>query len=159
MKRYLHYRAGPGAFRTIGEHGFHAEMVKVFAGPAGGPKWFVSVGFDRALMASRFLETSGGRVLLVGSSAGGWRVLAMACRNPQQAYEKLRIAYSRNVFTEKDTPRTLSAALRRNVESFIHEKDVPTILEHPAFDIAIHTVRGRGPAGSERRWIQGAAIT
>jgi hypothetical protein len=159
MKRYLHYRAGPGAFRTIREQGFHAEMVKVFAGPAGGPKWFVSVGFDRALIASRFLETSEGRVLLVGSSAGGWRVLTMACRDPQESYEKLRIAYSRNVFTEKDTPRTLSAALQRNVESFIHEEDIPTILEHPVFDIAIHTVRGRGPAGSERRAIQAAAIT
>ncbi len=83
----------------------------------------------------------------------------MACRNPQQAYEKLRIAYSRNVFTEKDTPKTLSAALQRNVDSFIHEEDIPTILGHPAFDLAIHTVRGRGPAGSERRPIQAAAIT
>jgi hypothetical protein len=143
----------------IREQGFNADMVKVFAAPAGGPKWFVSVGFDRMLIETRFLEGSQERVLLVGSSAGGWRVLTMACRDPRAAHERLRIAYSRNIFTEEDTPATISAALRRNVESFIKDEDVSAILEHSAFDVAVHTVRARGPAGSENRFVEAAAIT
>lgn len=157
MKSLLAYKAGPKILGTIREEGLKSERVRVFAGPAGGPKWFVSVGFDKALMASRFLE-NGNRVLLAGSSAGGWRCLAMACKDPLSAYENLRIAYSRNVFTAQDTPQTIGAALGRNVNAFLQDVDIPYILDHPSFDLAVHTVRSRGPAGSENRRLQGAAL-
>ncbi len=158
MKRYLIYRAGKAILNMMREHGLNPGMVRVFAGPAGGPKWFASVGFDRALMRSNFLRQAGHRVLLAGASAGAWRCLAMACRDPLDAYERLRIAYSRNVFTAADTPVTLSAALRRNVESFIREHDVPFILEHDSFDLAVHAVRSRGPAASANKRIEGMAL-
>lgn len=134
------------------------KRIGVLAGPAGGPKWFVSVGFDRMLMESRFLQRHGGKVLLAGSSAGAWRCLAMACKNPMDAYEKLRIAYSRNVFTAADTPATLSEALRGNVEAFLTDADVEHILTHPVYDLAVHAVRAKGPAASERPRLQGVAL-
>ncbi len=74
------------------------------------------------------------------------------------AYEKLRIAYSRNVFTVQDTPATVAEALKRNVDQFMGDRDVASILNHPAFDVAVHTVRSRGPAGSERKSLQGAGL-
>jgi hypothetical protein len=118
----------------------------------------VSVGFDRAIMRSRILERSGHRVLLAGSSAGAWRCLAMACSNPLDAYERLRIAYSRNVFTAADTSVTVAAALKSNVDAFIGDNDIHRMLNHPVYDLAVHTVRAKGPAASENKKIQGAAL-
>jgi len=158
MKNYVQFKAGPKIINSIREEGLRPEKIGVLAGPAGGPKWFVSVGFDRMLMKTRFLERNENRVLLAGSSAGAWRCLAMACRNPTEAYEKLRIAYSRNVFTAADTPATLSDALRNNVNAFLSDIDIDHILNHPAYDVAVHTVRARGPAASETVRIQGLAL-
>jgi len=158
MTRHLDYKAGPGALAMIRDEGLKPHRVRVFAGPAGGPKWFVSVGFDKALIRTRWLESPGRRVLLVGSSAGAWRCLAMACGDPLAAYESLRISYSRNTFTAADTPATVGQALRKNVKDFISDGDVPFILDHPWCDVAVHAVRGRGPGASENPWVQGGAL-
>ncbi|MBI5569999.1 MAG: hypothetical protein HY914_08650 [Desulfomonile tiedjei] len=158
MKDYLRFKAGPDILPLVRDEGLAPRRVRVFAGPAGGPKWFVSVGFDRGLMQSHFFEKAQGRVLLAGSSAGAWRCLAMMCRDPLTAHEKLRMAYSRNVFTTADTPETIGDALRKNVEAFVDEEDVPFILHHPVHDLFMHTVRSRGPAASERAGVQGAAL-
>ena len=107
---YLNYRAGSSILPLIRDEGLRPERIRVLVGPAGGPKWFVSVGFDRAIIKSRFLEKSG-RVLLAGASAGAWRCLTMACSDPLDAHERLRIAYSRNVFTAEDTPATIARLL------------------------------------------------
>ncbi|MDQ7783015.1 MAG: hypothetical protein RDU20_09060 [Desulfomonilaceae bacterium] len=134
------------------------ERIKVFAAPAGGPKWFVSVGLDRALMRSRFLQHDRGRVLLVGSSAGAWRCLTMASRDPAPAHERLRISYSRNVFTQRDTAESIGGALKRNVKEFLRDEDIDSILGHPNFTVAVHSVRAKGPAASERKTVQGGAL-
>jgi hypothetical protein len=158
MKTYLEYKAGRAILEMIRQEGLKPEMMRVLSGPAGGPKWFVSVGFDKALIKSDFLARGRNRVLLVGASAGAWRCLAMACRNPMSAYENLRIAYSRNIFTVRDTPLTVRAALERNVRDFIKETDISYILEHPVYDVAVHAVRGKGPAASGNRTIEGSAL-
>lgn len=158
MKHYLGYKAGPAILSMVRDEGLTPQRVRVFAGPAGGPKWFVSVGFDRAMIRERWLADTDRRVLLVGSSAGAWRCLAMACRDPLDAYERLRISYSRNTFTAADTPVTVAAALKKNVEDFLREEDAPYILNHPSFDVAVHAVRGRGPGASDGKWLQGSAL-
>ncbi|MGB6064291.1 MAG: hypothetical protein WBG50_05760 [Desulfomonilaceae bacterium] len=154
----MEYKAGPAVLDIVREVGLKPERVGVFAAPAGGPKWFVTVGFDKALIRSGFLGRGSGRVLLAGSSAGAWRCLAMACKDPLSAYENLRITYSRNLFTTRDTPLTVAAALRKNVSDFIGDEDVPYILGHPAYDLAVHTVRGKWLAASERPARQGSAL-
>jgi hypothetical protein len=158
MSAYLRYKAGPAILEMMRDEGLDARKIRVFVGPAGGPKWFVSVGFDRALIRTGLLGKSSGRVVLAGASAGAWRCLTMACRNPLDAHEKLRIAYSRNVFTAADTPITVGEALKRNVDEFLSPHDIEFILEHPVFDLAVHAVRGRGPGASENKRIQGAAL-
>ena len=158
MKSYLEYRAGSRILPSITEHGLKPRNIGAFAGPAGGPKWFVSVGFDKAVMKSGFLQRPSGRVLLAGSSAGAWRCLAMACQDPLDAYEKLRIAYSRNIFTAQDNPSTIGQALRNNVDAFLAERDVSHILAHRYYDLALHVVRGVGPAASENLKIQAGGL-
>jgi hypothetical protein len=158
MKTYLHYRAGPAVIDMIRQEGLNPRKIKVFAGPAGGPKWFVSVGFDKTLIRTRFLEGTDGKTLLAGSSAGGWRCLAMASSDPMDAYERLRIAYSRNIFTAVDTPRTVAMALKGNVDAFIPDKAVEHTVNHDRFDLAVHAVRAKGPSASADRRIEGFAI-
>ncbi len=82
----------------------------------------------------------------------------MASNDPLGAYEKLRIAYSRNVFTIEDTPATVSATLKRNVDSFIPDGAGDGILEHGVFDVAVHAVRAKGPTASSNQRIEGLAI-
>lgn len=159
MKKFLRFKAGPGILPLIRDEGLRPERVRVFAGPAGGPKWFISVGFDKIIINNRFLEKSSfERVLLAGASAGAWRCLAMACEDPLSAYEKLRLAYSRNVFTAQDNPLTVSEKIRANVESFIKERDISHILNHPKFDLAIHVVRSKSLAASENLKLEGLAL-
>jgi hypothetical protein len=159
MKKFLRFKAGPGILPIIREEGLRPERVRVFAGPAGGPKWFVSVGFDKAIIKSQFLEKSSfKRVLLAGASAGAWRCLAMACKDPLSAYEKLRIAYSRNIFTSSDNPGTVSDKIRDNVRGFINEEDIDHILNHSKFDLAIHVVRSKHLAASDNQKLEGFAL-
>ncbi|MBI4963532.1 MAG: hypothetical protein HY913_09675 [Desulfomonile tiedjei] len=142
----------------IRDEGLDPTRIRVFVGPAGGPKWFVSVGFDRALISAGLLGRSAGRVILAGASAGAWRCITMACREPLEAHEKLRVAYSRNIFTAADTPITVGRALAQNVEDFLSPQDGEFIVNHPMFDLAVHTVRGHGPGASENQKIQGVAL-
>ncbi len=159
MKKMIRFKAGSGILNLIRDEGLKPERVRVFTGPAGGPKWFVSVGFDKALIRSEFLQKSSSeRVLLTGASAGAWRCLAMACKDPMSAYEKLRIAYSRNVFTAQDNPSTVSAKIRSNVETFINDQDLPHILNHPKFDLAIHVVKSKNLAASSNIKVEGLAL-
>ncbi len=74
------------------------------------------------------------------------------------AYERLRIAYSRNIFTESDTPQTISAKLGENVSALIRPEDIPFLVDHPVYDLVIHTARSRGPAASENSYVQGGAL-
>jgi hypothetical protein len=158
MKSYIRYRAGPGILPLLRDEGLDPRRVRVFCAPAGGPKWFVSVGFDRALISGGFLTRGPGRVLLAGSSAGAWRCLAMACRTPPDAYERLRVSYSRNTFTARDTPLSVQEALRKNVSDFIEDRDIEYILGHPTYDVAVHTVRARGPAASRVQGVEGLGL-
>ncbi|MEW6349073.1 MAG: hypothetical protein AB1646_08415 [Thermodesulfobacteriota bacterium] len=158
MHRYIRFKAGKAVIDTIRQQGLNPGKVAVFAAPAGGPKWFVCPGFDRTLIRTGFLNSRQEKVQLVGSSAGGWRCLAMACRDPLDAYEKLRIAYSRNIFTKDHNQLTISQALRGNVDAFITDADIPYILDHKTCRVAIHVVRAKGPAACENRAIQGAAL-
>ncbi len=158
MHRYIRFKGGKAIIDMIRQEGLKPSKINVFAAPAGGPKWFVCPGFDRALIRTGFLNTGQGGVQLVGSSAGAWRCLAMACRTPLDAYEQLRIAYSRNVFTKDHNQLTISQALRGNVEDFIGDGDVAHILDHKTCRVAIHVVRAKGPAACESRAIQGAAL-
>lgn len=158
MKDYIRYKAGSAILQTIGDEGLDPRKIRVFAGAAGGPKWFVCVGFDHAMIESGFLGRGDRPVLLVGSSAGAWRCMAMACPNPLDAYERLRIGYSRNIFTAADTPASISAAFRKNIEDAISDEDVRFILDHDRFALGIHVVRSQGWASSSRKFFEGSAL-
>jgi hypothetical protein len=159
MTHYLIYKAGSSVINMIRDSGFDlTKKIRAFVGPAGGPKWFVSVGFDKALMTHGILEKAGRRVLLAGSSAGAWRCLAMACKDPHTSYENLRLAYSRNVFTAEHNPASIADTLKGNVDKFLSDEDIPFVVQHPVFDIAVHTAMARGMAASKNQRVEGLAL-
>lgn len=145
MTGLLHYRAGPAAMQVLKEHGLTAERIGAMVGPASGPKWLVLSGLDRALLDLGVLDGHPSRrSLLVGSSAGGWRILALAAPDPRAALHGLTAGYMHQVFTRDDTPTSVSRAYRSMFEELFSESDIEHILEHPRFDVALHTVRCRG---------------
>ncbi len=141
----LRYRAGPRALERLRRQGLGPGAIRAVVGIASGPRWLALAGLDRALLSTDLL--SGERILLAGASAGAWRMLAFAARDPEAAHRRLEGGYVEQVFEKGDTPADVSRAYRRLLEEVI-AGDADHILGHPVFDLAIHTVRAR--AGGRR---------
>ncbi len=74
-------------------------------------------------------------------------MLALASRDPESAYQRLLDGYVEQVFPRGVTPADVSRAYRRLVAEVIGG-DAGHVLDHPVFDLAIHTARAR--AGGSR---------
>jgi hypothetical protein len=85
----LHYRAGTRALERLRAHGFGPRELQALILPATGPRWLVCTGFDRALLSHGWLTQPEHHVLLLGASAGAWRALALASRDPARTYAAL----------------------------------------------------------------------
>lgn len=136
----LRYRAGPRALALLRRRGLGPGTVKAVVGPASGPRWLVLAGLDRALLDSGLLDGDG-RVLLAGASAGAWRLLTFAHRDPHDAHRRLTDGYVDQVFSRRDPP-VISAAYRRMLSELLRAEEV---LDHPRYDLAVHTARLRLP--------------
>ncbi len=141
----LRYRAGPRALERLRRQGLGPGTIRAVVGIASGPRWLALAGLDRALLSTRLL--SEGRILLTGASAGAWRMLALACRDPRSAHRRLLDGYIGQVFPRSVTPAGASRAYRDLLEDVI-AGDADHITGHPVFDLAIHTARAR--AGGTR---------
>ncbi len=139
-QRLLRYRAGPRALRLLRQEGLGPGTVRTVVGPASGPKWLALVGLDRALLETDLLTR--GRILLAGASAGAWRMLTFACGDPAVAHRKLFEGYVSQVFHRGVRPAAVSDAYRRMLEEIL-AGEIDGLLEHPVFDLGVHTVRAR----------------
>lgn len=113
--------------------------------PATGPKWLVGAGFDRALIEEGWFAPDGPPRALLGASAGSWRALAFASRDPGRAHAALVEAYCRQRFTRDDRPPAVSDAYRRLIAEVYTDEDLTHAVAHPSLDLAITTVRARLP--------------
>ena len=146
MSRRLRYRAGAEALRLIRSEGFDLSMVRALAGPASGPKWLVLAPIDQALIEAGLLDRdrSAARLLLVGASAGGWRMLALAAADPRAAHRALLDAYIGQVFDRGGhCPESVSAAYRHMLGEVLPPEARQRILDHPSCDVALHVTRIR----------------
>ncbi len=151
----LRYRAGPRALSRLRRDGLGRGSIRAVVGHASGPRWLALAGLDRALTASGLLAPSDGRILLAGASAGAWRMLALACRDPERARQRLLDGYIGQVFRRGERPADVSRAYRKLLAELIAEDD-DHILDHPKFDLAIHTARAR--AGGARAAVLAALL-
>jgi hypothetical protein len=142
----LHYRAGSRALARLRSHGLPKDALSALVLPATGPRWLVSVGFDRALIEGGWLGGGGSRILLLGASVGSWRALAMAARDPTQTHAKLVDAYCEKRFVATDDSVTVSNAYRSLLHDVFSEDDLACALNNRRLDLAIATARVRGAA-------------
>ncbi len=150
----LRYRAGPRALERLRRDGLGPGSISALVSPATGPRWLALAGLDRALLDTDLLTpdrsrdmTQPRRILLAGASAGAWRNLAFACRDPRAAHQRLLDGYIGQVFAEDATPVEVSRAYRDLLAEVI-AGNAGHIVGHPVFDLAIHTARCR--AGGSR---------
>jgi hypothetical protein len=149
----LQYRAGPSALEQLRAGALTTETLAAIAGPASGPKWLILSGIDRALLASPLLSTpTSRRMLLVGSSAGAWRMLALASRDPETSHRHLLDGYVNQTFAADFTAAGISQSHRRILAGMLVDQDIRHLLAHPRFDVAAHVVRVRYPFGWTSRF-------
>lgn len=146
----LEFRAGPGALARIRDGGLKPDDVRVVAGAAGGPKWLVLGGLDRAIFTS-FLKKRKTPLYLAGSSIGAWRFAAVAQKDPAGAIDRLETAYINQKYTAKPSPEEVTRESYRIFDAYVGEKGVREILSHPFMRLNIFSVRSRGLASRDGR--------
>jgi hypothetical protein len=149
----LQYRAGARALERLRTSGFGPRDVRALVLPATGPRWLVATGFDRALLAQGWLHQPEHDVLLLGASAGAWRALALAARDPARTYAALIESYCNKHFTFDDDPRTISQSYVDLLSEVFSTADIEHALSHPTLDLTLIAARARG-ATQLGRWAQ-----
>lgn len=146
MKPPIRYRAGSRALAVLRAEGLRCERVLAVVGSASGPRWLALAGIDRALIDSGLgaAPREGPPRLLVGASAGAWRMMALACREPGAAHARLVRGYIHRVFPRNVQPAQVSAAYRTMLHEVFSADDVRSMLGGAATDLAIHVARLRG---------------
>lgn len=147
--RNLVIYAGPKARATIEEKGLTPDMVEVVAGAAGGPKWLVLHGLDRAIFGSWLMERTS-PVFLAGSSVGTWRFAALA--QSMDALERFRDAYLSQRFTSVPTPVQASAEIMKFLDAALADGGPERILSHPHARLAFLVVKCSGPYALDKKY-------
>jgi hypothetical protein len=157
-KKSLVLFAGKRALKLIRDGGLSSSSVKTILGAAGGPKWLVLVGLDRAIFFS-WLSGRAGGVELVGSSIGAWRFAAVAQgKGAAEAHEALREAYTHQRYDEKPSPADISDEAARIMDGYITDDGVKSILANPSYYLSVLSVRGRGPFSTGKRAVIAAGM-
>lgn len=150
MKRKpcLSFWAGKKAYAKIKDAGLGPGDVDVIAGAAGGPKWLVLNGLDRALF-SGWIGSRRRPLFLIGSSIGSWRFAAAAHEDPASVIDRFESAYIGQAYRENPPPEDIDRQLESILDRLMGPGGPEQILSHPFFRISIMAVRCRGPAGSD----------
>lgn len=157
MTGRLEILAGTKALSLIRDKGLDPGAVDVVAGAAGGPKWLVLGGLDRAVFSS-WLTGSSRPVFLVGSSIGSWRFAAIAQGMDSGSYEAFESAYLDQHYCASPGAAEVTRGSRAVMDAFLDEAGAQAVLGHPFFRLSILSVRCRGPFAREGRYRLGAAM-
>jgi len=133
--------AGKKALPRLREQGLAPEDIEVIAGAAGGPKWLVLNGLDRALFFQWF-KPSRKPCFLIGSSIGSWRFAAIV--QGAEAYDRFEQSYIAQRYSDHPSPAEVTRESERIMEMFLDSAGVETILNHPVFRMNLLAVRCRG---------------
>ena len=144
--KYLSMYAGPRAIQLIRERGLKPDMVDVVAGAAGGPKWLVLCGLDRAIFSSWLMDRTR-PVHLIGSSVGSWRFAALA--QGMDAYERFIEAYFSQMYKTIPTARMVSEEIDKILDAYLDEEGIKRVLAHPFARLNCLAVRCSWPGSVE----------
>jgi len=130
------------------EQGLSPEDIEVIAGAAGGPKWLVLNGLDRALFF-RWFPSARQPCFLIGSSIGSWRFAAIA--QGEEAYDRFEQAYLTQRYRAHPSPAEVTRESLRILDQFLDSTGAGTVLNHPVFRMNLLAVRCRGLFSREGR--------
>jgi len=118
------------------------------------------VGLDRALLDAGLVGPlpGGGSRLQVGASAGAWRMLAFAAREPAATHERLTRGYVHRRFPKGAPPKKISAAYREMLSEVFPEADLVSICAQPGLTTGVHVARLRGALPWRLRVLQLGAL-
>jgi hypothetical protein len=153
MSPSLTLYAGPTALKSIQENGINADLFEVFAGAAGGPKWFTLHGLDQYLFED-FLPQKKQPLYTIGSSAGAWRISCLAQKQPKKAIDRLAEKYSIESYTEKPDAAEISAGARVMLDYVIGENGASEVINNPNIQTHLVTNRCKALLSSEQPLLQ-----
>jgi hypothetical protein len=149
----LRIKAGKRAYEIIKAGGFNFDSISTYFGPAVGPRWLISSGFDLTLINKNILGRK--RIVhLIGSSAGAWRFAAWLQPAAPDCYQKFLDAYIDVKFTKADTPATVLEKLIDIINSYVEDDALPFALAHKKYRLTVITSRTRNLVASEKKWLQ-----
>jgi hypothetical protein len=149
----IRVKAGKRAYDIIRAGGFSLDRIATYFGPAGGPRWLVTSGFDLTLLREGLLGRRQA-VWLVGASAGAWRFAAWLQPEAEKSYRALMEAYIGAAYGRKDTPATILRSLTAIIDSYIDDDALSFALACKPYRLAILTSRSEYPTAFERPWAQ-----
>jgi hypothetical protein len=150
MKQTIQLFAGKKAYNTIRNRGLDPDSVRVILGAAGGPKWLVLDGLDRAIFFSLLKKTEQ-EIHLIGSSIGAWRFAALAGGETELPYDRFQHAYIHQHYSEKPSAKDVTEEALRILDEFLDKRGETHILSHPRFRLHMIAVRSRTLFDTEHR--------
>jgi hypothetical protein len=153
----IRIKAGKLAYAMIRDGGFTLDNIATYFGPAGGPRWLLSSGFDMTLLKQGLLGTKK-PVWLVGASAGAWRFAAWLQPEAGKSYLTFMNAYITAIYKKEDNPKVILEKLADIVDSYIEEDGLPFALSNKQYRLAILTTRMKTLAISDSPWSQKAGF-
>ena len=150
MSDNLALYAGPKAMDIISRQGLRPEMVKAVLGAAGGPKWLVLHGLDRAIFSSWFKDRTE-PLFLLGASIGAWRFAAVSQNDPLEALDRFLSAYIGQHYSVRPAPEEVTLECTKIVDTLLGDSGTEEILNHPFLRLGIFTARCKWPVASDNR--------
>ncbi|HOG16976.1 MAG: hypothetical protein A4E73_01249 [Syntrophaceae bacterium PtaU1.Bin231] len=153
MSSRIRILAGKRIYPLLRDGGFDWGSIAAYFAPAVGPRWLISCGFDRALLREGVLKRKRAP-LLVGASAGAWRLAAWLQPEALKSYRILMESYIDTVYSRRDTPASILASLWRIVDSYIENDALPFALANKNYRLAVITARTRHLVAAENGILQ-----
>jgi len=149
----IRIKAGKHAYEIIKDGGFNYDSISAYFGPAAGPRWLISSGFDLTLINREILGHTQ-MVQLVGSSAGAWRFAAWLHPDASACYQKFLDTYINIKYTRADTPMTVLEKFKDLINVYLEDDALSFALAHKKYRLAVITARARNLVASEKIWLQ-----
>ncbi|MCP4671841.1 MAG: patatin-like phospholipase family protein [Desulfobacula sp.] len=123
--------AGCNAIKIIRDEGLDLSRVKVLAGASGSAKFLVLTGIDRVLVS--LFKSRSDPLYLIGTSIGAFRMAAFCQKDPLKAIAILERKYIEQNYDLKPSKKDILFEAEKIIDSYIDDKDIHDILNHPFF--------------------------
>ena len=149
----LEIYAGKKARETIMKNGFSPELFSYFLGASGGPKWFSLAGLDRVLFPEWFANVNH-QIHVIGSSAGAFRAICAVQEDPLAAINRLATSYSTTTYSEKPTPREITAKAEDLLLEMVNDIGKQEVLTNSRFKAHLIVAKCLGATRFESKFRQ-----